>query len=110
MITIRKNKIEGLESIQYLNGILDSKASNGVAARKAVGDGKFREGIIPPEAARARFSDDLPKLPRRNESLNLHLAIGGHRPPEARDACGTSEVGERQLLEYGAESVLAQES
>lgn len=72
--------------------------------------GEFREGIISPEAARARFSDDVLKLPRGNEGLNLHLAIGGHRLPEATDASGASEIRERQLLEYGAESVLAQES
>lgn len=58
-------------------------------------DGEFGKGIISPEAGRGRFSDDVSKLPRGNEGLNLHLAVGGDRVPEATYASGAGKIGER---------------
>lgn len=91
--------------VHYLNGVLDGEASHGVAARNEVGDGEFGEGIVSPEASREWVADNIVQFPRGDEGSGEHLPLGGDGVPETADAAGTSEIGDRKVLEDEAEDV-----
>ena len=68
-------------------------------------DGERREGVVSPEASRKQVADNGLELPGCEEGSSEDVPVGGDEVPEAGDAVGVGEVGDRKLLEDGAKDV-----